>query len=217
VSKSKQENGNGNGPDLIERLAIRSAPVFVGNCNLTLREPGYGTLIEVGEMLVSEQLAANVKKLTGLVKGAVDGAVVAGETLSKGGLIARYLDAIVDVIREGVLPLIGRQLREVAVILLDTPKNRKVVAEYFVAAGDTRATDEIFLVEIDEDEVESSPSFRRWIRRSITAEQFDHVLEQFQALRGWGELGKRIVTRLGLGSLAIKLTDSPPGSPASPS
>ena len=59
-------------PD-IKELSIQSRPVFVGDCLLTLREPGYCTLIEISETLLSDNLAENVKKLTGLAKGAFDG------------------------------------------------------------------------------------------------------------------------------------------------
>lgn len=204
----KDPKKNGTGLD-VARLSIRSAPVFVGDCQLTLREPGYHSLIEITEMILSESLAENAKKLTGLAKGAFDEA----ET-SKGDLISRYLGAIVDVLRDGILPLIGRQLREVAVILLDTQKNRDAVAKHLKSMGDDRASEEIFPVEWDEDDIDHCPSFRSWVRRSITVTQFDHVMDEFKGLRGWIDLGKRIAGHFGLGSLMVSLQDetSPTGS-----
>lgn len=208
----KDPKKNGSGLD-VARLSIRSAPVFVGDCQLTLREPGYCSLIEITEMILSESLAENAKKLTGLAKGAFD-----DTEQSKGSVISRYLGAIVDVLREGILPLIGRQLREVAVILLDTQKNRDAVAKHLQSMGDERTADEIFPVEWDDDDVDHCPSFRSWVRRSITVTQFDYVMEAFQGMRGWVDLGKRIAGRFGLGSLMVSLQDeiSPTGSPETP-
>lgn len=187
-------------------LVVKSEWVLVGELQLRLREPGMLTAAEAAAALFDEGFTEAARQAGLLVALEVEnqknyGAAALRFVLGANGAVVAQL--LFEAVRT-----CGRGPYAVA-ILLDSAENRK---RFFELTG----------IESDEQENEDdpgsvwSPAFRSWVARNLTPTQFEYALGKLEGMRGWADLAKKILGRLGLKPGLIAEIRAAAGKPSLP-